>query len=146
MRMGGKCISLAWKYLSKLICNYFIYWILLYLNEIFFLNEIHQNIVLHFHIGILFFFFFVITLTYVSENNVFCWQPELAIEVYEQALKKNPKDGAVASKIGKALVKTHNYVKVSDVFKMEARYTSAHFERSISDLKCKNSSNLGDCQ
>lgn len=37
----------------------------------------------------------------------------MAIEVYEQALKKNPKDGAVASKIGKALVKTHNYVKVS---------------------------------
>ncbi len=48
------------------------------------------------------------------ENNVLCWQPELAIEVYEQALKKNPKDGAVASKIGKALVKTHNYVKVSE--------------------------------
>lgn len=33
--------------------------------------------------------------------------------MYEQALKKTPKDGAVASKIGKALVKTHNYVKVS---------------------------------
>lgn len=39
-------------------------------------------------------------------------QPEKAIEVYAQALKKNPKDGALASKIGKALVKTHNYVKV----------------------------------
>lgn len=39
-------------------------------------------------------------------------QPEKAIEVYEQALKKIPKDGALASKIGKALVKTHNYVKV----------------------------------
>lgn len=39
-------------------------------------------------------------------------QPEKAIEVYEHALKKNPKDGALASKIGKALVKTHNYVKV----------------------------------
>ena len=39
-------------------------------------------------------------------------QPEKAISVYEQALKKNPKDGALASKIGKALVKTHNYVKV----------------------------------
>ncbi|MEQ2181511.1 hypothetical protein GOODEAATRI_012341, partial [Goodea atripinnis] len=38
-------------------------------------------------------------------------QPEKAIEVYEQALKKNPKDGALASKIGKALVKTHNYLK-----------------------------------
>lgn len=39
-------------------------------------------------------------------------QPEKAIEVYEHALKKNPRDGALASKIGKALVKTHNYVKV----------------------------------
>lgn len=59
-------------------------------------------------------FVFVITLVLIYENNVVCWQPELAIEVYEQALKKNPKDGAVASKIGKALVKTHNYVKVSE--------------------------------
>ena len=40
------------------------------------------------------------------------FQPEKAIEVYEQALKKNPRDGALASKIGKALVKTHNYIKV----------------------------------
>lgn len=37
----------------------------------------------------------------------------MAIDVFEQALKRNPKDGAVASKIGKALVKTHNYIKVS---------------------------------
>lgn len=42
-------------------------------------------------------------------------QPEKAIEVYEHALKKNPTDGALASKIGKALVKTHNYVKVCGV-------------------------------
>ena len=40
-------------------------------------------------------------------------QPEKAIDVYEEALKRNPQDGALASKIGKALVKTHNYVKVS---------------------------------
>uniref|UniRef100_A0A6I8PAD8 Tetratricopeptide repeat domain 21B n=1 Tax=Ornithorhynchus anatinus TaxID=9258 RepID=A0A6I8PAD8_ORNAN len=38
-------------------------------------------------------------------------EPEEAIEVYEQALKRNPKDGTLASKIGKALVKTHNYSK-----------------------------------
>lgn len=41
------------------------------------------------------------------------FQPEKAIEVYEHALKKNPRDGALATKIVKALVKTHNYVKVS---------------------------------
>ena len=39
-------------------------------------------------------------------------QPEKAIEVYETALKKNPRDGALASKIGQALVKTHHYGKV----------------------------------
>ncbi|KAM9033188.1 tetratricopeptide repeat protein 21B [Sarcophilus harrisii] len=38
-------------------------------------------------------------------------EPEEAIEAYEQALKQNPKDGILASKIGKALVKTHNYSK-----------------------------------
>ncbi|XP_074856704.1 tetratricopeptide repeat protein 21B isoform X2 [Carettochelys insculpta] len=38
-------------------------------------------------------------------------EPEEAIEIYEQALKKNPKDLTLASKIGKALIKTHNYSK-----------------------------------
>ena len=39
-------------------------------------------------------------------------QTDKAIEVYEAALKKNPKDGSLASKIGEALVKTHRYNKV----------------------------------
>ncbi|XP_036998976.2 tetratricopeptide repeat protein 21B [Artibeus jamaicensis] len=38
-------------------------------------------------------------------------EPEDAIVAYEQALNQNPKDGTLASKIGKALVKTHNYSK-----------------------------------
>lgn len=42
----------------------------------------------------------------------FCQQPEKAIEVYESALKRNPRDGALASKIGQAYVKTHHYGKV----------------------------------
>lgn len=45
-------------------------------------------------------------------------QPEKAIEVYEQALEKNPRDGALASKIGKALVKTHNYNKVGPLCRL----------------------------
>ena len=40
------------------------------------------------------------------------FQPEKAIEVYESALKRNPKDAGLATKIGQALVKTHNYGKV----------------------------------
>ena len=39
-------------------------------------------------------------------------QPEAALEVYEGALKRNPRDGVLASKIGQALIKTHNYTKV----------------------------------
>uniref|UniRef100_S4RS46 Tetratricopeptide repeat domain 21B n=1 Tax=Petromyzon marinus TaxID=7757 RepID=S4RS46_PETMA len=38
-------------------------------------------------------------------------EPEKAIDVYEQAMKKNPRDGILASKIGQALVRTHNYGK-----------------------------------
>ncbi|XP_045636505.1 tetratricopeptide repeat protein 21B isoform X5 [Ursus americanus] len=38
-------------------------------------------------------------------------EPEEAIVAYEQALNQNPKDGTLACKIGKALVKTHNYSK-----------------------------------
>ena len=48
------------------------------------------------------------------EHIIHCifFQPERAIEVYEAALKKNPRDFSLASKIGQALVKTHNYGKV----------------------------------
>ncbi|XP_046549679.1 tetratricopeptide repeat protein 21B-like [Haliotis rubra] len=43
-------------------------------------------------------------------------EPEKAIEVYESALKKNPRDAALASKIGQALVKTHNYGKAINYY------------------------------
>ena len=42
--------------------------------------------------------------------------PEKAISVYESALKKNPKDGELASKIGGAFVKTHNYNKAINYY------------------------------
>uniref|UniRef100_A0A8C5LIB4 Tetratricopeptide repeat protein 21B n=1 Tax=Jaculus jaculus TaxID=51337 RepID=A0A8C5LIB4_JACJA len=40
-----------------------------------------------------------------------CFLPEEAIVAYEQALNQNPKDGTLANKMGRALVKTHNYSK-----------------------------------
>ncbi|XP_006153641.1 tetratricopeptide repeat protein 21B isoform X1 [Tupaia chinensis] len=43
-------------------------------------------------------------------------EPEEAIVAYEQALNQNPKDGTLASKIGKALVKTHNYSKAINYY------------------------------
>ncbi|KAM9344194.1 tetratricopeptide repeat protein 21B isoform 2-T2 [Pholidichthys leucotaenia] len=56
-------------------------------------------------------------------------EPEKAIEVYEQALKKNPKNGALASKIGKALVKTHNYVKAINYYEAALKTQQQNFLR-----------------
>lgn len=43
-------------------------------------------------------------------------EPEKAIEVYESALKLNSKDAALATKIGQALVKMHNYGKAINYY------------------------------
>ncbi|XP_041371664.1 tetratricopeptide repeat protein 21B-like [Gigantopelta aegis] len=43
-------------------------------------------------------------------------EPEKAIEVYETALKKNPRDATLASKIGQALVKTHHFGKAINYY------------------------------
>ncbi|XP_015214562.1 tetratricopeptide repeat protein 21B isoform X1 [Lepisosteus oculatus] len=56
-------------------------------------------------------------------------EPEKAIEVYEQALKKSPKDGALASKIGKALVKTHNYSKAINYYEAALKNGQQNFLR-----------------
>ncbi|XP_035629240.1 tetratricopeptide repeat protein 21B [Oncorhynchus keta] len=56
-------------------------------------------------------------------------EPEKAIEIYEQALKKNPKDGALASKIGKALIKTHNYVKAINYYEAALKTEQQNFLR-----------------
>ncbi|XP_076851637.1 tetratricopeptide repeat protein 21B [Brachyhypopomus gauderio] len=56
-------------------------------------------------------------------------EPEMAIEVYEQALKRTPKDGAVASKIGKALVKTHNYTKAINYYEAALKSGQQSFLR-----------------
>ncbi|KAM6332739.1 tetratricopeptide repeat protein 21B isoform 1-T1 [Podargus strigoides] len=54
-------------------------------------------------------------------------EPDEAIEVYEQALKKNPKDPALASKIGKALIKTHNYSKAISYYETALRSGQQNF-------------------
>ena len=38
-------------------------------------------------------------------------EPDKAVEVYETALVKNPKDSTLAKKIGQALIKSHHYNK-----------------------------------
>ncbi|OXB69269.1 hypothetical protein ASZ78_011389 [Callipepla squamata] len=56
-------------------------------------------------------------------------EPDEAIEVYEQALKKNPKDPALASKIGKALIKTHNYSKAISYYEAALKSGQQNFLR-----------------
>uniref|UniRef100_A0A8C5R7T2 Tetratricopeptide repeat domain 21B n=1 Tax=Leptobrachium leishanense TaxID=445787 RepID=A0A8C5R7T2_9ANUR len=56
-------------------------------------------------------------------------EPEKAIDIYEQALKKNPKDGTLASKIGKALIKTHNYSKAINYYEAAIKSGQQNFLR-----------------
>jgi tetratricopeptide repeat protein 21B len=44
-------------------------------------------------------------------------EPDRAIEAYEQALKRNPRDASLACKMGRALVKTHQYGKAINYYK-----------------------------
>ncbi|XP_020612885.1 tetratricopeptide repeat protein 21B-like [Orbicella faveolata] len=56
-------------------------------------------------------------------------EPEKAIEVYETALKRNPRDGALASKIGQALVKTHHYGKAINYYEAALKTGQQNFLR-----------------
>jgi tetratricopeptide repeat protein 21B len=48
-------------------------------------------------------------------------EPDKAIEVYEMALKRNPRDSVLARKMGQALVKTHQYGKAINYYKEAVR-------------------------
>ena len=62
-------------------------------------------------------------------------QPEKAIEVYEQALKKNPRDSVLASKIGQAYVKTHNYGKAINYYEASLKTGNIGFLRYIKNMR-----------
>nr|XP_047917295.1 tetratricopeptide repeat protein 21B isoform X2 [Anser cygnoides] len=67
------------------------------------------------------------TLLLLGDAYMNIQEPDEAIEVYEQALKKNPKDPALASKIGKALTKTHNYSKAISYYEAALRSGQQNF-------------------
>lgn len=56
-------------------------------------------------------------------------EPELAVEVYESALKSNPRDGVLASKVGQALVKTHHYSKAINYYEAALKTGNQPFLR-----------------
>ena len=45
-------------------------------------------------------------------------EPDRALEIYEQALKRNPRDSLLAAKMGQALQKTHQYGKALNYYKV----------------------------
>lgn len=58
-----------------------------------------------------------IHLTMLGDAHLVLHQADLAVSAYEQALKLEPRNYGVASKIGAALVLTHQYTKALNYFK-----------------------------
>lgn len=57
------------------------------------------------------------TYSMLGDAYISIQEPERAIEAYEQALKQNPLNKLhIASKLGKALVKTHQYTKAINYY------------------------------
>ncbi|XP_076761732.1 tetratricopeptide repeat protein 21B [Xylocopa sonorina] len=58
------------------------------------------------------------TYSMLGDAYISIQEPERAIEAYEQALKQNPTNKVdIASKLGKALVKTHQYTKAINYYR-----------------------------
>ncbi|XP_046833910.1 tetratricopeptide repeat protein 21B-like isoform X2 [Vespa crabro] len=58
------------------------------------------------------------TYSMLGDAYISIQEPERAIEAYEQALNQNPKDKAIiANKMGKALIKTHQYMEAISYYK-----------------------------
>lgn len=55
------------------------------------------------------------------DGSPFPHQPEKALEVYDEAYRKNPHDASLISRIGQAYVKTHQYTKVRPCWGRQGR-------------------------
>ncbi|KAI2804077.1 Tetratricopeptide repeat protein 21B [Blomia tropicalis] len=53
----------------------------------------------------------------LGDAYMYILEPEMAIEIYEQALKKNPKDYFLIRKVGQALIKAHFYDRALTFYK-----------------------------
>lgn len=64
-------------------------------------------------------------------------EPDKAIEVYEQALKRNPRDAQLASKMGLALVKTHHYGKAINYYEHALKGGQSFLRYDLAELLLK---------
>lgn len=65
---------------------------------------------------------------YKQYNHII--EPDQAIDAYRQALKQSPRDPLLASKLGRAYVKTHQYAKAINYYK-EATSSSENFSLKL---------------
>ncbi len=73
-----------------------------------------------------------------------CVEPDEAISAFKKALKLNPTDALLASKLGRAYVKTHQYAKAINYYKeavLNADHSSLKLDLSELYLKLKQYAN-----
>uniref|UniRef100_A0A8C0ZX47 Tetratricopeptide repeat protein 21A n=1 Tax=Castor canadensis TaxID=51338 RepID=A0A8C0ZX47_CASCN len=54
-------------------------------------------------------------------------EPEKALEVYDEAYRKNPRDASLVSRIGQAYVKTHQYTKAINYYEAAQKISGQDF-------------------
>ncbi|KAF8572456.1 hypothetical protein P879_02170 [Paragonimus westermani] len=64
-------------------------------------------------------------------------EPDRAMEVYEAVLRKHPNDLRLASKMGKALVRTHNYSKAVSYYEAAVKGGQVTLRLDLTDLLIK---------
>lgn len=78
---------------------------------------------------------------------LFIAEPDEAIEAFKQAHRLNPNDSFLATKLGRAYVKTHQYTKAINYYKEATRYTdNSALKLDLAELylKLKQFSNAED--
>lgn len=81
-----------------------------------------------------------INLVMLADSYMSIQEPDKAVEVYEMALAKNPRDPMLASKMGQALVLTHQYTKAINYYKEAVKNDdtfSLRFDLATLHLKLK---------
>ena len=71
-------------------------------------------------------------------------EPDEAIDAFKQALRQNPSDPLLASKLGRAYVKTHQYMKAINYYKeatLHSQNTALKLDLAELFLKLKQFTN-----
>lgn len=66
-------------------------------------------------------------------------EPDEAIEAFKEALRLNPSDSVMANKLGRAYVKTHQYIKAINYYKEATNngYENTSLKLDLAELYLK---------